>query len=129
MIRWFRDWEAYAGYPPDGQQLIRAEHSSQDRPGTIDNSDILDGSAVDKLKPHLQEGKDFKLLSEDAWSYLLSLYGGGPVVTRRVVLQKDHPVVEIYPMVLKIKRSSDPSSEICITISSEVCCPHGAKLQ
>ncbi len=121
-IRWFRDWEAYAGYPPGGQQLIRAEHSSHARPGTIDNSDILDNSAVDKLKPHLQEGKEFKLLSEEAWTYLHGLYSGGPVISRRVVMQKGQAVVEIYPVVLRIRRSSDPGSTVSISVSVEVGC-------
>ena len=118
--RWFGDWEAYAGYPPDGQHVIRAENSSCKRPGIIDNADILDKAAVDKLLPDLQEGRDFKLLSEDAWKYLHDLYGGGPVITRRVVIAKGRPVVEVYQMTLQVKRSSDPSQVIAISVSQEV---------
>lgn len=118
--RWFGDWEAYAGYPPLGQDVIRADNSSRERPGTIDNTDILDTAAEDKLLPDLREGRDFKLLSEDAWKYLHDLYGGGPVITRRVVNAKGRPVVEIYYMNLQIKRSSDPSKTVTISVSQEV---------
>jgi len=124
LIRWFEEWAAYAGgYPPGEQTVIRAEETAQRRPGTIGNSELLESDAVDKLKPDLREGRDFKLVFEEAWTYLHRAYGGGPAITRRVVMQKDKPTVEIYPVVMHFRKSSKPNVLVDVTISIEVTPP------
>lgn len=89
----------------------------------MDNSELLESDAVDKLKPDLREGRDFKLVFEEAWTYLHRAYGGGPAITRRVVMQKDKPIVEIYPIVMHFRKSSEPNKLVNVTISIEVMLP------
>ena len=53
------------------------------RPGPINNE--LFFTSTGKLKQHLQITADYRGVSSHTWDYLYGLYGGGPVVCRRVV--------------------------------------------
>lgn len=78
------------------------------RPPPISNSCLLDPvSNFDKrLKPGLQEGKDYKLVYESTWHLLHDWYGGEPACMRRWV-GGAQPWVEVYALQLIIRRSSD----------------------
>ncbi|TRY77696.1 hypothetical protein DNTS_018891 [Danionella cerebrum] len=67
-MHWFREWEAFV----KGKDI--------DPPGPIDNSKIaVNKSGHISLKP----GADSGQISEETWSFLHSIHGGGPVVTVR----------------------------------------------
>jgi hypothetical protein len=126
--RWFNQWARYTGFTDRGssqgsQELIRANHTSAERPGPIDNNSLLGrDNDPESLKPDLREGQNFKLLSEPAWDYLQGLYSGGPAIPRRVVRNRDNSraYVEVYPRRVYVVKSSQLDTEIPISISSQV---------
>ncbi|XP_066453909.1 ubiquitin carboxyl-terminal hydrolase 33 isoform X1 [Eleutherodactylus coqui] len=67
-MHWFREWEGFV----KGKDV--------DPPGAIDNSKI----AVTKCGHiNLKQGADSGQISEETWSFLHSIYGGGPQITLR----------------------------------------------
>lgn len=81
-FRWFTSWEKYVGLE-NGEYLITEQASDHgllnmcppkagDRPGPIDNSDIvLDGNELKsdslELQRMLQERKDYVLVPQKVW--------------------------------------------------------------
>lgn len=88
---------------------VRRERSwTKDRPGPIDNSDLLEPSSSNKLKRNIYEHSDYELVSEEVWSLLHSWYNGGPVIKRRAIQQPNGTViVELYGITLNVYKSSD----------------------
>ncbi|XP_022722128.1 ubiquitin carboxyl-terminal hydrolase 9-like isoform X2 [Durio zibethinus] len=130
--RWFRTWERYVGIDADenlignqssdfrhmnGASLIMAE-----RPGPIDNSDIVEnGSDCDckdneiQLRRMLTEGQDYVLVPQGVWEKLYEWYKGGPSLPRKMILQGFYHRkynVEVYPLCLKLIDSRDDSQSI-----------------
>lgn len=68
-MQWFREWEAFV------------KGKDNDPPGPIDNSKV----ALTKSGGHVQpkQGADYGQISEETWSYLFSIYGGGPEIAIR----------------------------------------------
>uniref|UniRef100_A0A2I3GT75 Ubiquitin carboxyl-terminal hydrolase n=1 Tax=Nomascus leucogenys TaxID=61853 RepID=A0A2I3GT75_NOMLE len=68
-MQWFREWEAFV------------KGKDNEPPGPIDNSRIaqVKGSGHVQLK----QGADYGQISEETWTYLNSLYGGGPEIAIR----------------------------------------------
>ncbi len=100
--RWYNQWEEYVQL----NSLRRGEPGPH--PGPIDNSPIL---AVDgSLMPYARERTDFVIRSEAIWNKLLSLYGGGPAIPRKVVSNGWSKSVETHPFKLMFLKSSDPAT-------------------
>ena len=98
------------------------EHSDPSpRPLQINNNCLLDpyNTFEKRLKPGLQEGKDFKLVFESTWKLLHGWYGGEPACMRRWV-GDTHRWVEVYALQLIIRRSSD-QKEYQLFLPREVC--------
>ncbi|KAG3288167.1 ubiquitin specific peptidase 20 [Ictidomys tridecemlineatus] len=77
-MQWFREWEAF----------VKGKDSEP--PGPIDNSRIaqVKGSGHVQLK----QGADYGQISEETWTYLHHLYGGGPeIAIRQSVVQLQDP--------------------------------------
>uniref|UniRef100_A0A8C5V7E3 Ubiquitin carboxyl-terminal hydrolase n=1 Tax=Microcebus murinus TaxID=30608 RepID=A0A8C5V7E3_MICMU len=77
-MQWFREWEAF----------VKGKDSEP--PGPIDNSRIaqVKGSGHVQLK----QGADYGQISEETWTYLNNLYGGGPeIAIRQTVAQLQDP--------------------------------------
>ncbi|GJQ08994.1 hypothetical protein GpartN1_g785.t1 [Galdieria partita] len=80
------------------------------RPGPIDNWNLVNSTeTVDhstkhiELKPNLLEQVDFVLVPKPVWELLFSWYGGGPEISRPVVVgPSGECFVEIYPVELNI---------------------------
>lgn len=127
--RWFSRWQSYVGpcvgmlsidkQPSDGQgDMIHTKIA--DRPGPIDNSDIIskenncDSKNVD-IQRTLQEGTDYILVPEKVWERLLEWYKGGPALPRKLISQglghKQYSV-EVYPLSLKVTDARDNSQSI-----------------
>ncbi|KAK1155463.1 ubiquitin carboxyl-terminal hydrolase 20-like isoform X1 [Acipenser oxyrinchus oxyrinchus] len=74
-MQWFREWESFV------------KGKDNEPPGPIDNSRIavMKGGHV-----QLKQGADYGQISEETWSYLFSIYGGGPeIAVRQSVSQPD----------------------------------------
>eukprot|EP00696_Hemimastix_kukwesjijk_P002536 gnl/Hemi2/13103_TR4475_c0_g1_i1.p1 gnl/Hemi2/13103_TR4475_c0_g1~~gnl/Hemi2/13103_TR4475_c0_g1_i1.p1 ORF type:complete len:854 (+),score=238.49 gnl/Hemi2/13103_TR4475_c0_g1_i1:71-2632(+) len=100
--KWWQLWKDYVQY--DNPQAEAGQ-----RPGAIDNHELLvqkeDGTySPDALQPNLIEGLNHVVLSKPAWTNILSWYGGGPVISRKVigVGLSLRPMVELYPIKLLI---------------------------
>uniref|UniRef100_A0A8C5PVE3 Ubiquitin carboxyl-terminal hydrolase n=1 Tax=Leptobrachium leishanense TaxID=445787 RepID=A0A8C5PVE3_9ANUR len=77
-MQWFREWEAFV------------KGKDNDPPGPIDNSKV----ALTKSNGHIQlkQGADYGQISEETWSFLYSIYGGGPeIAIRQTVAQPQEP--------------------------------------
>ncbi|XP_074067024.1 ubiquitin carboxyl-terminal hydrolase 20 [Macrotis lagotis] len=77
-MQWFREWEAFV------------KGKDNDPPGPIDNSKI----ALIKGSGHVQvkQGADYGQISEETWTYLNTLYGGGPeIAIRQSIAQLQEP--------------------------------------
>lgn len=89
MHRWFSSWQRYTRQGV-GESLIDEKSSesqdmdvlslkSADRPGQIDNSDLVlnkNGCEGDELEIRrmLEEGRDYVLVSQQVWEKLLDWY-------------------------------------------------------
>uniref|UniRef100_A0A2K5EGZ7 Ubiquitin carboxyl-terminal hydrolase n=1 Tax=Aotus nancymaae TaxID=37293 RepID=A0A2K5EGZ7_AOTNA len=79
-MQWFREWEAFV------------KGKDNEPPGPIDNSRIaqVKGSGHVQLK----QGADYGQISEETWTYLNSLYGGGPEIAIRQSVAQQPPAPE-----------------------------------
>ncbi|XP_045144453.1 ubiquitin carboxyl-terminal hydrolase 20 [Echinops telfairi] len=77
-MHWFREWEAFV------------KGKGSEPPGPIDNSRIVQTKGSGHLQ--LKHGADYGQISEETWSYLHALYGGGPeIAIRQSVAQLPDP--------------------------------------
>ncbi|KAG4171926.1 hypothetical protein ERO13_A12G241400v2 [Gossypium hirsutum] len=126
---WFRKWERYVGIDGDenliGNQSSDSRHINgassvvAERPGPMDNSDIVEnGSDSDikgndiQLRRMLMEGQDYVLVPQGVWEKLHGWYKGGPELPRKMILQGVYHKkfdVEVYPLCLKLIDSRDES--------------------
>lgn len=124
--RWYVGWQRYVGI--ETQDYLMSENSTRyedeskraDRPGPIDNSDIIlnvnDGECDSpEIIRTLQEGRDYVLVPEEVWEKLFNWYKGGPPLPRKLISQGDiykqfH--VEVYPLCLKLADCRDNSQSV-----------------
>jgi len=130
--RWYTEWLQWVGHPcvqspkqrpvpdpllpesPETEARVsslkrtRAHSWIKDRPGQIDNTELLEEGSSTAIKRGLDERSDYELVPEDAWNLLLSWYGGGPPIKRRAIeLPSGGVQVELYGLQLKVYKSSD----------------------
>lgn len=126
--RWFTSWQKYTGQDVDSYLFDKHSPDSEsldfqklvDRPGPIDNSDILvNGTATEgndlELRRTLQERFDYILVPQPVWEKLFDWYKGGPALPRNMISQGDFNVqfsVEVFPLCLKLIDSTDNSQSI-----------------
>ncbi|EEF43462.1 ubiquitin carboxyl-terminal hydrolase 9 [Ricinus communis] len=135
--RWFAGWQRYVGQgnnshlvdgqPSDSQHLHVVPLTVADRPGPIDNSDLVqNGSNIEaddlELSRTLLEGRDYVLVPQKVWDKLVQWYKGGPTLPRKMISQgvsnKKQFNVEVYPLCLKLVDSRD-DSEFTIRLSKK----------
>ncbi|XP_022929032.1 ubiquitin carboxyl-terminal hydrolase 9-like isoform X1 [Cucurbita moschata] len=134
--RWFRRWQLYVGQPTE--EFSSKDHSSDsqhcnmvpsnvvERPGPIDNSDIVvNGSDSEnndlELKRFLEERRDYVLVPSAVWEKLYDWYKGGPPLPRKLISQgvtQKNFFVEVYLLCLKLIDSRD-GSECIIRLSKK----------
>ncbi|GJD10560.1 Ubiquitin carboxyl-terminal hydrolase 4 [Galdieria sulphuraria] len=94
----------------DDESQSFSSYKKTQRPGPIDNAylvksieEVDQSSEQVELKPNLLEQVDFVLVPKAVWELLFSWYGGGPEISRPVVLgPSGECFVEIYPVELNI---------------------------
>lgn len=129
--RWFTSWQRYVGHgtgeyssdmqSSDSQQSNVGPSKMADRPGPIDNSDIVlnrndcEGNDIE-LRRALEEGVDYVLVPQEVWEKLIDWYKGGPALPRKLILQEGvkHQQfnVEVYPLCLNLIDSRDNSQSV-----------------
>ncbi|XAR70110.1 Ubiquitinyl hydrolase 1 [Bertholletia excelsa] len=124
--RWFSGWQNYVGLEV-GTYLFDMDstdsHNSSklgDRPGPIDNSDIVQNGTECKgdnleLRRPLQEGSDYVLVPQQVWEKLFDWYKGGPALPRKLISQGDvtqQLIVEVYLLSLNLIDSRDNSQSV-----------------
>ncbi|KAI4326771.1 hypothetical protein L6164_019308 [Bauhinia variegata] len=128
--RWFSRWQRYAGpcigifstdeQSSDCRQSKVACSEISDRPGPIDNSDIVsndndwEGNYIE-IRRMLEEGSDYVLVPQKVWEKLYEWYSGGPPLPRKLISQGvEHNKynVEVYPLCLKVIDSRDNSESV-----------------
>ncbi|PIN10414.1 Ubiquitin C-terminal hydrolase [Handroanthus impetiginosus] len=132
--RWFSAWQRYTGqiegaypfeaHPMESQSPIPS--NTGDRPGLIDNSDIVVNGGDNKdddpqLLRTLEEGRDYVLVPQEVWEKLSKWYKGGPVLPRKMISVGDQQkqfIVEVYPLCLRLIDSRD-QSEVVIRLSKK----------
>ncbi|CAG9319010.1 unnamed protein product [Blepharisma stoltei] len=73
-----------------------------DKPVGIDNSNLLLHDSKFKLKPTIKYKRDFIWLKPKAWESLFSWYGGGPPIARKIILDREKPKIELFPILVAI---------------------------
>ncbi|XP_075508702.1 LOW QUALITY PROTEIN: ubiquitin carboxyl-terminal hydrolase 9-like [Primulina tabacum] len=132
--RWFMAWQNYTGlmvdtYPFDQrsiQSVYITSSNTENRPGPIDNSDIVvNGTDAKDDDPELlrclEEGRDYVLVPQEVWDKLLKWYKGGPSLPRKMISvgdQQKHFSVEVFPLCLKLTDSRD-QSEVVVKLSKK----------
>ncbi|CAE7604320.1 UBP11 [Symbiodinium natans] len=131
--RWYTEWLQWVGHPSvqspqlrpadppliDGLDLSQGAGGStdglrprthswtKDRPGEIDNRELLEVGSATAMKRSLS-GHDYEIVPEDAWDLLYEWYGGGPPIKRRAIQEASGGVrLELFGLSLKAYRSSD----------------------
>ncbi|XP_024528221.1 ubiquitin carboxyl-terminal hydrolase 5 [Selaginella moellendorffii] len=101
--KWWKKWVEYIQEDcADSLEAFYFEPNGSKRPPSIDNSDLLEES-TDSLRNTLVEERDYVLLPERVWESLHKWYGGGPVLSRKVIsVGSTELCVEVYPLQLKI---------------------------
>ncbi|KAE9451906.1 hypothetical protein C3L33_16186, partial [Rhododendron williamsianum] len=134
LCRWYTSWERYTGQDVDYYLLDKDTADSRslispkpvDRPGPIDNSDILvngidiEGNDMELRRP-LQEGCDYILAPQQVWEKLFYWYKGGPALPRNLISQGDFNKqfnVEVFPLCLKLIDSRD-NRQLIIRLSKK----------
>ena len=119
---WWRKWEAYArSEQKKSKQSLNSyiENSSNndisnglnnfvsiDRPGKIDQSNILSGVTKISLCSTIYYNQDYVIVNKKVWKLLVSWYGGGPEIKRTVVKDGDRVELELHPVTLRISMKS-----------------------
>lgn len=94
--------------PQEGVTRARTGSWTKDRPGQIDNTELLEEGSTNDLKRTLDERSDYEIIPEDAWKLIYDWYGGGPPIKRRAIeLPSGAVQVELHGLKLKVYKSSD----------------------
>ena len=91
-------WSAWVQYIHSGAQsgFMHAK-----KPGRIDNSRLVEADG-NRLRWDLSE-KEYVIINELLWNMLYEWYGGGPVVSRRVVRSLNKTLeLELHPLFLHV---------------------------
>uniref|UniRef100_H2ZMQ6 Ubiquitin carboxyl-terminal hydrolase n=1 Tax=Ciona savignyi TaxID=51511 RepID=H2ZMQ6_CIOSA len=106
--RWYKQWLKFVSSDDYGYVSRENLH-----PGPIDNSSLFTDDSYERLKDHLSEEIDYKLLPKEAWDQLVNTYGlvnEGSAIERKVIEQGSFfkkCSIEVYPMELKLCQYGD----------------------
>ena len=93
---WWSNWIQYINSNDAGGVL----HAH--RPGSINNSNLLERDQL-RLHANLTEKKEYMIITEPLWDALYHWYGGGPIISRRVIKAYNKKLeLELYPLLLHI---------------------------
>lgn len=112
------DEGAGAGTPMSAAKRTRTQSWTKDRPGPIDNKELLEGGSSTAIKKELSERSDFEIVPKEAWDLLHQWYGGGPCIKRRAVqLPSGGVQVELHGLRLQVFTTSDMGNPLEINES------------
>ncbi|KAE9361985.1 hypothetical protein PF008_g477 [Phytophthora fragariae] len=97
--------EQHAGEQQTQERNAQHQHVAEchHRPGPVENSDITANEQLGTLRPGIEEGKDFVLVSAGVWKRLVQAYGGGPEYPRQIVEVFDEHQQEMPPREKDVK--------------------------
>ncbi|CAG9314363.1 unnamed protein product [Blepharisma stoltei] len=109
--RWFEAWRKYVDFeyeepedidsPPDVK--IRSKSAMYGaRPIEINNHELRSYENPFKLAENIRDGGEYLCIPNEAWTKLVSWYGGGPEFLREVIIENNRPTIELYPAILNI---------------------------
>uniref|UniRef100_A0A8B9J3P9 ubiquitinyl hydrolase 1 n=1 Tax=Amazona collaria TaxID=241587 RepID=A0A8B9J3P9_9PSIT len=108
-MSWFRRWKEYVDFD---SWDIPCGGDPRFFPGPIDNSGLFRDPETQTLKDNLVEHEDYVVVPAEAWDKLPI---ERKVVERDVVVKRSK--VEVYPLELKLCKSSDPDTVISCRFS------------
>ena len=106
-IHWYKQWKKYIESACNNGKANESEH-----PGPIDNSPLFQVGGG-KLREHLLDGSDYKLINENGWKSAVAWYGviaNQSPIKRTVVEQgiyNKQTKVEVYLIELKLSLFTD----------------------
>lgn len=121
------DWQRYIGKPlgayPFNENATESRSpllpNSANRPGSIDNSDIIIGEVDSggddpQLLRTLEEGRDYVLVPQEVWEKLSEWYKGGPALPRKMISVGDAKQlsVEVFPLCLNLFDTRDKTHKV-----------------
>ncbi|OMJ92479.1 hypothetical protein SteCoe_4713 [Stentor coeruleus] len=114
---WWQVWKTYVHFEPEVEedyerstdqfaeilpQNRRRSIKLGDRPVEIENKKLFESSQNLILKSSIKYCQDFIWVKKDIWDQLISWYGGGPAIERKVLNENNKLSIELYPSVFKI---------------------------
>ncbi len=104
--RWLSSWQQFA-------------EGMGGRPEAVDNAPLLDERG--QMRRGLLELQDYVLLPKQSYDKLAEWYGGGPALVRPVIEVglRRRPVVEVYPMTLRVAERRNPAREETVVEASK----------
>lgn len=104
--KWWEEFCEYVGLEPN-EPSKKSEKSGGQRPGNIDNSDLLQKvKDLDfyEMKEKLIEHTHFEVVHSTAWEQLEKWYGGGPAIARKVITLgiSQMTTIEYYPLLVRL---------------------------
>ena len=102
---WYRHWRDYVKY--------EWSYYGSSHPGPITNGKLLeDENNPDVMRRYLYERHNYIIISKEQWEYLYSWYGGGPVISRKVINVYPNPMVEIRKLEITFVRGDQTKIDV-----------------
>lgn len=114
--KWWNSWAKYSKYDHReegiytessgvGQAgLPRFRQLTEDRPGPVDNSELLQDpellDSICRVRTGLELHRHYKIVPESVWKAFISWYGGGPEIARMSTSECD---LELFPFEFMIR--------------------------
>jgi ubiquitin carboxyl-terminal hydrolase 4/11/15 len=110
--KWWNMWKLYVNYDDTGD----ISNGPPPKPSSIDNTDLLENG---ELKRNLIEGVHYSILFAQVWSTLVTWYGGGPAIERKLIETgvSKQLVVEVYPLRLTLRRHGQANDIVTSSFS------------
>jgi len=107
--------------PTSAAKRTRTHSWTKERPGPINNRELLETEGSTALRKEVNEHQDYEIISEDAWNLIHSWYGGGPAIKRRAIqCPSGATQVELHGLRLKVYKSSDTEAPPLEVIESKL---------
>ena len=129
-FKWWQKWCDYSAYNEKagatraGESPSKSGEASEvlvsgleaERPGPMDNNDIL-GDSPEELLKGIQEQYDYVALPASAYEKLFAWYGGGPAIARSVIGRGrlEQAFIEMYPLRFHVVKADREGKEPCLT--------------
>ena len=127
---WYDNWQKYASQVLSRESLTNNKKNAKNAipvPGEIDNKSILKESEAKILLNGCVVGQQLEVVPPAVYTALVSWYGGGPSIQRKVIpLDNDACELELYPVHLRIcncdpkGKTTDGHSDVLFSKTAKV---------